>query len=1714
MRNRYRQQQQEQEARRKEQEAIFARFQLEGQLSRARRRVAGRRTPEPTPEPQQPDTPVRTETTKEVSQDAGMDGSGARQETTHTVSTPEGPQERPGDAFQEEGHTGSPQGQSPVTGAPDAQEGRPGDKRHLRQGTGRQNEAATDYLKAVPQGIATAFEQSEQFILSAARDGFGAFEMDAVQLDDPEARTKSVFTHAREAAAFANPNAMGPKLVASFVQILVPYVGIANRLKAAGMAGSLGKDVARSLTADAITSVVAIDPHGERLATMLNGVPELEAYIPDYLASNDEDAPRWEGMLKNMLEVGLVGGALEGAMAGLRLMRAGHKAREAMPTTPEDAGQQAVAREQAIEEAVGGAQAMDAALARDLSERATAKAEGKADAGSPHEAEARQHAEDELADTYGTTKEDDPQLFAELTGEWEKRIAARGERPAPKGELTEEEEMQWRFEQSEKRKAGEATAAAPAEEPVWVTVPQRMNPETGAEKARKRMAQQREHAAREAEAAKTEQQRLKAMPRTDPERKAAEGKASMERFTRQLLAGEDVRASAEQSTEGAYSAMQAALKQATDHAIDRAEDISTSGVAYHFEQVLAGRHPSARGMTGMARLRAVEGDVATRQQLRAQQGHAHALLEAGKSVQRHLEALAETNPVRMFEGRGIPSSARVAAKALAEGRAATLRAAVARYDALAAQGEDAVPMGTRAEQAEAAAEAMDDNAVADAAARHRHVVERLWRAQPAEGPVAMGTDTHLMAKADADLAGEVLDVDGSLVTMDKQQVLKDLARNERDALSIAPYAMREETMRGAQVETADTVGLQVAPEWMQDLTEFADVPTLVAQARGRAYTDVENVEAAKSLESLKAHLGPGFEGRTLAPEVQADAASFLQMATALANDAKRTAGRAVVGMKDLPTTWEGAMAHDRYGAYLRKLYGDDTGAQRVLEANNRKGYFAATGTDRIRMGMRQTEKAGAMMRERLFKLRDPDTTFESASRAVLDATEPGQMLTTSKGRRFMQALIHLRASGLLSGLTTHAKNVLGNTASLATKVPVSYVSAIHRNGFTAEGFRSANAETMALFEGYHEGLKVMGQMFHYSRVQSGYASAATRQQQAQMLKGTMTGSLLESFVRSEKWDINKGQAEHQAVFGQMALSGGRAGLLVEAIHAAEDVHAGFGQAVRTVSNTISAGVDLPLSVLQAEDMVQKTIGFKGELKRLGTIRIRQDMEAQGFGPGSQWPEFRHGEWSSAAARQEYMANEMLEVMEGAHRANSPYHDLYEQAVQYAQEATFMQKLDPINQGVLNAMNTKAWGAARVAFPFYTVLMNIGRTSVTYMPGWRQAAKRMSPRLRAQFEEMGRVQDSDAIAKQVVGAMVGTSVVAAYSAGYLTGGAPTKGQFRRAHGQLRQPYSIRLGGAWVGDYRELLPGVGAIMGMMADASEMLYAAQTDEEYSYAEAGVGIVLYAVKNLMSQTAISSMGEMVEDLHKVVAADQKGTFGEAAGKYTLRRAQSIAASLLPYSSFTRRVADMMDGGQRRRLQAAGVDTEGNALDWHVQLFDSFAKEAKRRFLWMSDELPDVRGWDGEVLTRSMPGSHTGVGAGIAAFLNPLSMMAVNSRDPGIRAMLDNETAPDWTDRIFHLSAAGMDVSTPLLPSEYGWLSERRGKLVKKNLDRLVAQPWFQQAGPGVRQRNALKAVFGAAERQAEAELRAIFPNVDVRLHKNLLRELDRERAKVREAA
>ena len=99
-------------------------------------------------------------------------------------------------------------------------------------------------------------------------------------------------------------------------------VGNVKKVNAIKWGTSFGK----SVTAGAVADFTVFDAQEERLSNLLQQFPALQNPVTDFLAA-DKDDTEISGRLKNLLEGGILGGAMEPFVVGLRALRAGRKAR-------------------------------------------------------------------------------------------------------------------------------------------------------------------------------------------------------------------------------------------------------------------------------------------------------------------------------------------------------------------------------------------------------------------------------------------------------------------------------------------------------------------------------------------------------------------------------------------------------------------------------------------------------------------------------------------------------------------------------------------------------------------------------------------------------------------------------------------------------------------------------------------------------------------------------------------------------------------------------------------------------------------------------------------------------------------------------------------------------------------------------------------------------------------------------------------------------------------------------------------------------------------------------------------------------------------------------------------------------------------------------------------------------------------------------------------
>jgi len=133
-----------------------------------------------------------------------------------------------------------------------------------------------------------------------------------------DAGKKPTFRDTRQLPIFHQPEGSAERLTESVSRYITTFIGPNKLLKGAGLAGTFAKTGARGMIAGAVTDLAAFSGDEGRLADVLLEFdsPVLNNAFTQYLAT-DKDDTEMEGRIKNVLEGGIIGGAIEGGVRAL-----------------------------------------------------------------------------------------------------------------------------------------------------------------------------------------------------------------------------------------------------------------------------------------------------------------------------------------------------------------------------------------------------------------------------------------------------------------------------------------------------------------------------------------------------------------------------------------------------------------------------------------------------------------------------------------------------------------------------------------------------------------------------------------------------------------------------------------------------------------------------------------------------------------------------------------------------------------------------------------------------------------------------------------------------------------------------------------------------------------------------------------------------------------------------------------------------------------------------------------------------------------------------------------------------------------------------------------------------------------------------------------------------------------------------------------------------
>lgn len=455
--------------------------------------------------------------------------------------------------------------------------------------------------------------------------------------------------------------------------------------------------------------------------------------------------------------------------------------------------------------------------------------------------------------------------------------------------------------------------------------------------------------------------------------------------------------------------------------------------------------------------------------------------------------------------------------------------------------------------------------------------------------------------------------------------------------------------------------------------------------------------------------------------------------------------------------------------------------------------------------------------------------------------------------RTADALAELWTNSLLSNVTTHTANILGNFGRMGMEiVDRATAEEVSTRMGTKDGV--AAGEAMAMLEGMQQGFKEVLVMAAQKLPRSIADVKALPGKARDFLRGD-----LEAGVAS-KFDSPRGPA----------ISSERFGISSEKR---------LGRAV----DVIGEGTRAPTRLLQASDDIFRMVGYRMELRAQAVRRATAELRAGDID-------------------KELFAQRVAEIID------NPPADIKLASVNQSTYMTFqnrpLQWMDSLGKGVQRIPIV-----GRLMLPFKNTPINILTYSLEHTP--------IAPAFdswRADFFAGGARRDL-AVAKMATGSSLLSLSMDLAMQGVITGKGPENvGQTQLYDRMGIQPYSFKMPGTdlWVSFNR--LDPVGFLLGIGADMAEAVVNAQEDIDHqSFEKAMIAASLAIVKNVTSKTYLSGTSEFFS----VVANPEMKGHGYVKRMMGSLFVPSGVAAAARLTDPTMRAADDIVDSLRRRIPA-----------------------------------------------------------------------------------------------------------------------------------------------------------------------------------------------------
>lgn len=502
-----------------------------------------------------------------------------------------------------------------------------------------------------------------------------------------------------------------------------------------------------------------------------------------------------------------------------------------------------------------------------------------------------------------------------------------------------------------------------------------------------------------------------------------------------------------------------------------------------------------------------------------------------------------------------------------------------------------------------------------------------------------------------------------------------------------------------------------------------------------------------------------------------------------------------------------------------------------------KGYAAEAGRAlrAFQIPTGSLNKQIAEIHEQLMQNGGPDAVRRSA-RIIgqMNSVEAiNKAAAKAAGSTLGQAVQAMWYFDLLSGMTSHAANALGNAAMITWAIPQRYL-AEGIAGLRGAQFGVEQGEASAMVRGVlsslTDGVRIFGKDRRFDpsfKLPPAFA-AAWKTLKTGEVTDKVTGKALPGkgrVITAEKFRMSGSETHPTINAANYGLNGPQDSMMWymgKAVDALGSLLSSPKSFAAGMVNTAGVMVDAPTRMLATVDELFRTITKTAQLNALALRKAAQEDNLVG---------------PMAAGR----IKELLE---------NPTSDMVKSAVDFSREMTLNTPPGPIGRSIEDVFTKIPFG--KVLVPFFRVINNMNKWSGTNSPvGW------MAKSVRDKVAAGGPAGDL-AISGMAMGSLMTLTFADEAWKGNITGAGPNDPTLRENWLRNHKPFSFKIGDEWY-QWSRVSP-MGTLAGLAATYGEMA-GSMTDEDKDHL---VGAIAMATsRSVFSSLWMSGVADFLEAIH-----------------------------------------------------------------------------------------------------------------------------------------------------------------------------------------------------------------------------------------------------------